>query len=208
MRTKLVAALLLMGIAPAAAFSADEGETSSAGKTAQTADKQPDESTPKQQLFTGKVVLLREALERRGVKSFSEFDKQVVLETPGGELIPIIPDWRGRAFFQDQRLRNRKVDLVGYRRPGIPYLQVLMVFTYSEKGERQYTDYWCDICSIPMYEIKPCDCCQGPIRLRFQPRDLPDYLDRKDGNGKDANGNTVNGRDVPKRALIKGPPAP
>jgi hypothetical protein len=134
------------------------------------------EPTPPKKLFTGKIVMLRDALKRRGVTAYSEFDKQVVLKTPGGELIPIIPDWRGRAFFQDKRLRDRKVDLVGYRRKGIPYLQVLMVFTYNKKGERQYTDYWCDICSIPMYEIKPCDCCQGDIRLRFEPQKLPDYL--------------------------------
>jgi hypothetical protein len=128
------------------------------------------------QIFRGQVVILREALKRRGIASNDEFDRQVVLETPDGELIPIVPDWRGRAFFQDERLRNRKVELVGSRRAGVPYLEVLMVFTFDEKGQRQYTDYWCDLCAIPMYELKPCDCCQGDIRLRFQPRDLPDYL--------------------------------
>lgn len=133
----------------------------------------------KKELFTGKVLPLRDALKQRGVKAFSEFDNQVALETQTGELIPIVPDWRGRAFYQDKRLRNRKVELVGYRRPGIPYLQVLMVFTFNEKGERQYTDYWCDICSIPMYEIKPCDCCQDDIRIRFQPGTLPTYILQK-----------------------------
>ena len=117
-----------------------------------------------------------DALRRRGITAFDEFADQVVLETPTAELIPIVPDWRGRAFFQDPRLRNRRVELVGYRRQGLPYLQVLMVFTFDKRGIRQYTDYWCEICSIPMYEIKPCDCCQAEIDLRFQPRDLPLYL--------------------------------
>ena len=27
-------------------------------------------------------------------------------------------------------------------------------------------DYWCDICAIAMYELKECECCQGPIELR------------------------------------------
>lgn len=129
-----------------------------------------------QQLFTGRVVLLEDALERRDIKVAEEMHGQVVLETEKGELIPILADWRGRAFYQDERLRNRKVDLVGFRREGLPYLQVQMVFTFSEAGQRQYTDYWCDICAIPMYEIKPCECCQGPIRLRFQKQDLPKYL--------------------------------
>jgi hypothetical protein len=155
-------------------------ESTAAGPTTKVKTK-PAASRPEppKKLFTGKVVMLREALKRRGIKATEEFDKQVVLETPTGELIPIIPDWRGRAFYQDKRLRDHKVDLVGYRRKGIPYLQVLMIFTYDKKGERKYTDYWCDVCSIPMYELKPCDCCQGTIRLRFQSKPLPEYLSGK-----------------------------
>ncbi len=130
----------------------------------------------KKELFRGEVMLLPEALELKGVKSFSEQKEQAVLVTPDEELIPIIADWRGRAFFQDKRLRNRKVELIGTRRPGVPYLQVLGIYTFDEKGTRMHTDYWCDICSIPMYEIKPCDCCQQEIRLRFLPQDLPAYI--------------------------------
>ncbi len=148
----------------------------------------------KKELFAGQVVMLRDALKRRGIKSTDEFTKLVVLERTNGELIPIVPDWRGRAFYQDKRLRNRPVELVGYRRAGVPFLQVLMIFTIDRpkppaktktttktkpatgKTLRQYFDYWCDICSIPMYEIKQCECCQGPIRMRFQPRSLPSYL--------------------------------
>ncbi len=129
-----------------------------------------------QELFRGKVVMLRDALARRKIDATEEFDKQVVLETPTGDLIPIVPDWRGRAFYQDARLRDREVELVGKRQKGVPYLQVLMVFTFDKQGQRQYADYYCDTCAFPMYEIKPCECCQGPVRLRFQPRDLPDYI--------------------------------
>ena len=135
---------------------------------------------PKKQLFRGEVVLIPEALQQLGVKAYKdELRDQVGLLTPEKELLPILPDWRGRAFFQDERLRDRKVELVGYRKPGLPYLQVLSIYTFDEAGARQFTDYWCDICSIPMYEIKPCDCCQQPIRLRFQPRDLPKEIEDK-----------------------------
>lgn len=129
-----------------------------------------------QELFRGKVVVVREALARRKIEAREEFDKQVALETESGELIPIVPDWRGRAFFQDEHLRNRPVELVGKRAKGVPYLQVLIIFTFDEKGTRQYTDYYCDTCGFAIYEIKPCECCQGPVRLRYQPRDLPDYI--------------------------------
>ena len=69
------------------------------------------------------------------------------------------------------------VELIGFKRPGLPYLNVIAVYTFNEDNERMYTDYWCDICSIPMYMIQPCDCCQGDIRLRFQQQDLPDYIE-------------------------------
>jgi hypothetical protein len=186
----------VVALALTAGLSADDAEKPVAEQAASSRSRerenakttQKKSAPPKQQLFTGKVVLLREALERRGISAYDEFEKQVVLETADNELIPIIPDWRGRAFFQDKRLRDRKVDLVGYRRRGVPYLQILMVFTYNKQGQRRYTDYWCDICAIPMYEIQPCDCCQGPIQLRFQTRDLPDYL---------------TDQQVPKRAFVK-----
>lgn len=131
-------------------------------------------SPPRKELYRGRVVPMVQALQERGVKAYSEELKgQVALETPDGELLPILPDWRGRAFYQDERLRKRDVELIGFRRPGVPYLQVLTIYTFDEKKRRQYTDYWCDICSIPMYEIKPCDCCQQEIRLRFTPQELP-----------------------------------
>lgn len=133
----------------------------------------PGETAPAKQLFQGKVVRVHEALKRRGVKAYpEELKEQVALETKD-ELILILPDWRGRAFYQDERLRNRDVELIGFRRAGLPYLNVLSVYTFDDKGRRQYTDYWCDICSIPMYEMKPCDCCQEEIRLRFEPQELP-----------------------------------
>jgi hypothetical protein len=131
----------------------------------------------RKELFTGQVVRLSEALKRRDIPFTEEMREHVVLETPEGELIPILADWRGRAFYQDERLRDRPVELVGTRAPGLAYLQVLMVFTFNEQGERQYTDYWCDVCAIPMYQIQPCECCQDEIRLRYQKRDLPEYLD-------------------------------
>lgn len=142
-----------------------------ASKTADVADE------PVRTLLSGKVVLLADALKHRGIKSYEEEIKgQVVLVTRIGELVPIVPDWRGRALYQDERLRDRPVDLIVNRRAGLPWVQVLSIYTFDEKGVRNLTDYWCDICAIPMYEIKECECCQGPIRLRFRPQELPKDL--------------------------------
>lgn len=140
------------------------------------AEEPSDEADPQKskQLFSGKVVFVREALAKRGIKASGELDGQVALETSSGELFPIVPDWRGRAFFQDERLRGRQVDLIAFKEPESPYLQVLTIYAFDERGTRLYVDYWCEICAIPMYEIQQCQCCQGDIELRFQPRDLPE----------------------------------
>ena len=80
------------------------------------------------EIVSGKVVMLADALKRHGIKNYVEESRgQVVLETETGELIPIVSDWRGRAFYQDERLRDRPVDLVVNRRPGIPWVQVLSI---------------------------------------------------------------------------------
>lgn len=163
--TLLLAAALLIGPVRADEKPADKTKT-----------KLPE---PKRELFHGTVLLAQEALKKHGIKVADEMKEQAVLETPDGELIPIAADWRGRAFFQDKRMRNRKTELVGYRREGIPYLQVLVVFFINEKGQREEMDYWCDICSIPMYEIKGCECCQGPIQFRLRPGKLPSYIDQQ-----------------------------
>lgn len=140
------------------------------------AESRPEKSEPRRELYSGNVVLLQDALKRRNIKVADEMKQQAVLETKAGELIPIAADWRGRAFFQDKKLRDRPVEIVGYRQQGIPYLQALIVYFRNEKGQREEFDYWCDICAIPMYEIKECECCQGPIRHRYRPAELPDYL--------------------------------
>jgi hypothetical protein len=126
------------------------------------------------EIVAGKVVSLWDALKQRGIKSYPEEAKgQFVLVTEAGELVPIVADWRGRAFYQDERLRDRPVELIVNRRPGVPWAQVLSIYAFDDKGARNVVDYWCDICAIPMYEIKECECCQGPTRLRFRPQELP-----------------------------------
>jgi hypothetical protein len=156
----------------AAAF-ADEATSESKLPVAKSAKKKVE---PRRELFSGKVVLLQDALKRRDIKVAEEMKLQAVLETKSGVLIPIAADWRGRAFFQDKKLRDRPVEIVGYRQPGIPYLQALIVYFPNKKGEREEFDYWCDICAIPMYEIKDCECCQGPSGHRYRPAKLPAYL--------------------------------
>jgi hypothetical protein len=115
----------------------------------------------------GRVVWTSEALARlHHVQQVEEAaERGLSLETSQRALHPLIEDVRGRAFRRDPRLRAMEVELLVRRYGGAPYIQVIRVFELAQDG-KYVLDYWCDICSITMYELKECDCCQGPIELR------------------------------------------
>lgn len=115
----------------------------------------------------GRVVFLAEALDQRlGVPSVPEAKERILaLETGDGELIPLVEDVRGRAFRRDKRLRKPEVELLVRRYKRSPTAQIIRVFEVAKDGCYEI-DYWCEICAIAMYELKECECCQGPIELR------------------------------------------
>lgn len=118
----------------------------------------------------GRVVWMADALNRlHGVKAVSEAGERILaVETDEGELHPIVEDVRGRAFRRDERLRKMKVELLVRQHHGSPMVQIVRVFELAEDGKFEI-DYWCEICAIAMFELKECECCQGPIELRRQP---------------------------------------
>jgi PAS domain-containing protein len=115
----------------------------------------------------GRVVFMAEALQRRfGIKSVDEAQQRLLaLEATDGELYPIVADVRGRSFRRDKRLRDIDVELLVRRYEGSPMIQVIRVYELAKDGKYEL-DYWCEICAIAMFELKACDCCQGPIELR------------------------------------------
>ena len=117
----------------------------------------------------GRIVWQIDALKRKfGVAVDPDAAKSVVcLETPSGDLVPIVKDFRGRGFHLDPKLHDFDWELVVRRYPGSPFVQVVRTYVWKD-GKRLEFDYWCDICAIPMYELKECECCQGPIRFRFR----------------------------------------
>jgi hypothetical protein len=116
----------------------------------------------------GRVVFLAEAMEKRGVPSAREAKERILaLQTTKGELVPLLEDARGRAFRSDERLRRIDVELLVRRYALSPVVQVINVSEVTKDG-KFVIDYWCEICSIAMYELKDCDCCQGPVELRRQ----------------------------------------
>ena len=115
----------------------------------------------------GRVVWLAEAMDRRlNVKSVPEAAHRVLaLECEDGRLVPIVEDVRGRALRVDDRLRDIDVELFVRRYESLPMVQVIHLYSIEKDGKYEL-DYWCEVCSIALFELKPCDCCQGPIEFR------------------------------------------
>jgi hypothetical protein len=115
----------------------------------------------------GKVVFLAEVMQREmGVPVVPEATEKVLaLRTKERTLIPLLEDVRGRAFRRDERLRKMEVELVVRRYAISPLVQVIQVIELAADGKYEI-DYWCDVCSIVMFEKKDCECCQGPVELR------------------------------------------
>ena len=120
----------------------------------------------------GRVVFLAEALEKKyGVKSVPEAkEAALALQDDAGKLYPLVEDIRGRAFRADKRLRDIKVELLVRRYQESPAVQIIGVYELAKDG-RFEIDYWCSVCAIAMYELKQCECCQGPIELRKRKSD-------------------------------------
>ncbi len=162
------ACLLAVSLAVAAcgclsvASGADQPAADEAGETAPA-------SPPayRTESLRGKVVWLSEAVQRRyGVRIDPDAAHwQVVLETADGQLHPLLKEDRGRGFWKDARIRGIEMELFVRRYAGSPFVQVIRVYTIKQ-GRKYEMDYWCDICAIPMFELKECECCQGPIRIR------------------------------------------
>ena len=149
---------------------AQEIPTQSPRQPAAAATKPAAQAKYRTHAIRGRVVWLNEALKRRyGIGTVPEAAERVLaLETAEGQLLPIVEDIRGRAFRKDPRLRKMDVELLIRQHTGSPLLQIIRVYAH-EKGKKVQVDYWCEICAIAMYELKACDCCQGPIDLRRRP---------------------------------------
>lgn len=124
----------------------------------------PDE---KPTTFTGKVVLLKETIEKSGSRLDRDAAPYMVALMVDGKAHIIIKDDGGRRFYKDDKLLNREYRING-RLVGGTLLQVLSVQRIKD-GKPYDTFYWCDICAIRRNENNDCDCCGAPLELREIP---------------------------------------
>ena len=117
----------------------------------------------------GKVVTLAQALAPLGLTFDKEpVAKQMVLLEAGGTITPLLSDDASRAFFLDDRVRDRKVEIKGRLLKGSPYFQVV-TFKIEDGGRLRTPEYYCEICSISVRYPQDCPCCQGALIYRMKP---------------------------------------
>lgn len=118
----------------------------------------------------GEAVLYGPALRKRLKLELVDdsLDKVVAYETKDGRLIPILPTEAGLFFLRDERVRNKPMRITARLHHNESALEVITFHSLVD-GKPNEIYYWCEICSIQMYHLKDCDCCQGPIELREHP---------------------------------------
>ena len=117
----------------------------------------------------GKVVTLAQALAPLGLTFDKEpVAKQMVLLEADGTITPLLSDDASRAFFLDDRVRDRKVEIKGRLFKGSPYFQVV-TFKIEDGGRLRTPEYYCEICSISVRYPQDCPCCQGALIYRMKP---------------------------------------
>ena len=131
-------------------------------------DDKPATPTPEAARLSGKIVEIGPYVKDHfGVTMDDEQGQSVALVTESGELYPIIKDLRSRGLFMDKRMHHRPMELEVHRYAGLPFLQVIEVYSVKE-GKKYRVDYWCSICAISTFQPGPCPCCQAEIELREQ----------------------------------------
>ena len=124
---------------------------------------------PKHQHYSGKVVPVKDLLEKSGITLDKDAAaNSLALVTDDGKTYPLVKDASSRMFFSDPAVLNRRMRLTGNLVGDTPFLKVLQIHSYV-KGELHDIYYWCDICSIKRFEKMQCECCQGPMELRETP---------------------------------------
>jgi hypothetical protein len=118
----------------------------------------------------GNVISYKQALEDRLGLAIPDpaAIELYALVTGKGEILPLLPTDSAQFFYSDERVRGRPMEITARVYENTPGLHVLEVHSIQD-GKLCEIYYWCEICSIKMYRLKYCDCCQGPIELREHP---------------------------------------
>lgn len=126
------------------------------------------QTTPfKPTVLRGRIVNLAEALQSQ-VKLEGERGTIYCLKTAEGKLYPILPTDLAAAIYDDERFRQRELQITARTFPDVPFLEVIKL--QSVKWGRVFDLYYfCNVCNIVTHKPGPCECCQDPVVFTEEP---------------------------------------
>ena len=151
----LGASLLFVGLPDQSPVRADPADSTKAGEIIQ---------------LDGQAVFMGPALKKKLGRELLDaaLDDVVAFESTDGKLFPILPTESGLFFYRDERVRQKPMRIKGRWHDKLQMLEIIDRYSLVD-GKPNEIYYWCEICSIQIYHLKDCDCCQGPIELREHP---------------------------------------
>lgn len=125
-------------------------------------------------VLRGRVVCFTEEFARlHGIKPECEEARIVQgFKTSTGQLYSILPTDPAAAVYDDQRFRERELQITARLFAATTWLEVIKI--QSVRAGRLYDLYYfCDVCNIRTHKPGPCECCQDPVVFQEDPADPP-----------------------------------
>lgn len=128
----------------------------------------PSQSAPfKPAVLRGRIVNLADVLQAQA-KLEPERGTIYCLKAADGKLHPILPTETAAAIYEDERFRQRELQITARVFPDLPYLEVIKL--QSVKWGRVFDLYYfCNVCNITTHKPGPCECCQDPVVFTEEP---------------------------------------
>jgi hypothetical protein len=90
------------------------------------------------------------------------------LKTAEGKLYPFLPVDTAAAIWNDERFRQRDLQITARTFPNTDFIEVIRLQSWRD-GKLHNLYYFCDVCSISSHKPGPCECCQEPYEFRETP---------------------------------------
>jgi hypothetical protein len=118
-------------------------------------------------VLRGRIVNLADALQSQ-VKLEAERGTIYCLKTAEGKLHPILPTDLAAAIYDDERFRQRELQVTARAFPELSFLEVIKL--QSVKWGRVFDlTYYCRVCEIRTHKGGACACCQDPLEFSEEP---------------------------------------
>ena len=118
-------------------------------------------------VLRGRIVNLAEIMQAQA-KLEPERGTIYCLKTTAGKLFPILPTDLAAAIYEDERFRQRELQITGRTFVEVPFLEVIKL--QSIKWGRVFDmTFYCRVCEIRTHKGGPCPCCQDPLEFSEEP---------------------------------------